>query len=328
MSHPKLSVIVPVYNVEKYLSKCIESILNQTFIDFELLLINDGSTDNSGVILDEFKAKDTRIRVFHTKNNGVSCARNIGIEEAIGEWVCFVDSDDWIDSKHFENFFISKFRSNTIVYQGINFEYEREQITRPFFQYNDLSLSITNGELIAQYKILHNGCPYCKLFNLHLIKAKHLRFNPEISIHEDHCFVWQYLEHIDNIELRKGSYYHYMKREVETLTSKSHTPKEYLISGENLLTALSKIDKRIDLLNGLYLCQLNDNFGMMQLLEAIAYSTDDELENTIATVKHIVKKFPEFKFKSLKKKLAFSTLLSSPVIFQQLLHSIIRHYKK
>lgn len=98
----KISVIVPVYNSERYLSQCVESILSQTYSDFELLLINDGSKDKSESICDEFSKKDKRIRVFHQKNSGVSAARNKGINQAKGEYICFVDADDWVDQNIFE----------------------------------------------------------------------------------------------------------------------------------------------------------------------------------------------------------------------------------
>ena len=91
---PKVSVIVPVYNTEKYLDKCIQSILSQTFTDFELLLIDDGSTDASGAICDKYAEQDLRVRVFHKENGGVTSARRMGVENAIGEFVTFVDSDD------------------------------------------------------------------------------------------------------------------------------------------------------------------------------------------------------------------------------------------
>ncbi len=91
---PKVSVIVPVYKVEKYLPECIDSILAQTFTDFELILVDDGSPDNSGKICDDYATRDSRIRVFHKENGGVSSARNLGLEHACGEWIIFVDSDD------------------------------------------------------------------------------------------------------------------------------------------------------------------------------------------------------------------------------------------
>ena len=92
----KISVIVPVYNTEKYLPRCIDSILAQTFTDFELLLIDDGSTDNSGRICGEYALKDKRIKVVHKENGGVSRARNLGIDNAQGEYLSFIDSDDYI----------------------------------------------------------------------------------------------------------------------------------------------------------------------------------------------------------------------------------------
>ena len=91
---PKISIIIPVYNVERYLQQCIDSILTQTFTDFELLLIDDGSTDGCSAICDEYAEKDDRIRVIHKPNSGISSTRNRGIDEACGEWLIFLDSDD------------------------------------------------------------------------------------------------------------------------------------------------------------------------------------------------------------------------------------------
>lgn len=96
-SKPYLSIVVPVYNVEQYLSKCIDSILKKTFGDFELILINDGSTDKRGVLCDEYAKKDKRIRTIHQDNAGMSAARNTGIDVAACEYITFVDSDNWIE---------------------------------------------------------------------------------------------------------------------------------------------------------------------------------------------------------------------------------------
>ncbi len=97
-----ISVIVPVYNVEPYLKKCLDSIVNQTYTNLEILIIDDGSSDKSGAICDEYAATDSRIRVFHTENRGLSCARNLGLNNAAGEWIGFVDSDDWIEPDMYE----------------------------------------------------------------------------------------------------------------------------------------------------------------------------------------------------------------------------------
>ncbi|MDE7478361.1 MAG: glycosyltransferase family 2 protein, partial [Lachnospiraceae bacterium] len=103
MNDPLISVIVPVYNVEKYVMRCIESILAQTYTNLEILLVDDGSTDASGKICDELAKKDVRIRIIHKENGGPSDARNVGIQEARGEYYLFVDSDDWISENLLES---------------------------------------------------------------------------------------------------------------------------------------------------------------------------------------------------------------------------------
>ena len=96
MDKPLVSIIVPVYNIEAYLRRCLDSLINQTYQNIEIILVDDGSTDNSPAICDEYAAKDGRVRVFHKENGGVSSARNLGLDKAKGEWIAFVDSDDYI----------------------------------------------------------------------------------------------------------------------------------------------------------------------------------------------------------------------------------------
>lgn len=107
----KISIIIPVYNVERYLEKCIDSILQQTFKDIEVVLVNDGSQDQCGEICDRYKQKDNRIKVVHKENGGVASARNAGLKIATGEWIGWVDADDWIEPDMF-NYLIE----NAIVY--------------------------------------------------------------------------------------------------------------------------------------------------------------------------------------------------------------------
>lgn len=122
--NPKISVIVPVYNVEKYLRRCIDSILAQTFTDFELLLIDDGSKDSSGEICDEYARNDERVRVFHKENGGVSSARNLGLDNAKGEWVSFVDADDIIYSNNLDILFEVARNNPTINFVIGNYFYK------------------------------------------------------------------------------------------------------------------------------------------------------------------------------------------------------------
>lgn len=115
-SKPTISVIVPVYNAEKYLHRCVDSILSQTFTDFEVLLINDGSTDTSGVICDEYAQKDARVRVFHKENGGVSSARNVGIKNMRGLYSIHVDSDDWVEPSYLKDLYSCAKVENWILF--------------------------------------------------------------------------------------------------------------------------------------------------------------------------------------------------------------------
>ena len=129
-----ISVIVPVYNVEPYLRKCLDSIINQTYKDMEILIVDDGSTDGSGDICDEYKT-DKRVRVFHTENRGLSCARNVGLDNAKGDWIGFVDSDDWIEPEMYE--LLLKGAEETgadIVECGVFVEFKARTIQIPAIQ--------------------------------------------------------------------------------------------------------------------------------------------------------------------------------------------------
>ena len=164
MNIPQISVIVPVYNVEKYLTQCIESILSQTYQEFELLLIDDGSEDNSGSICDHYSNIDSRVHVFHKENGGVSSARNMGIEHAKGEWVCFVDSDDWIDKDTFEYI--------TGLWKGadfLQFGYRRTGGTASEYSYVPSKVLRYSTSVYCTKRIYHSAiCGY--LLKLNIIK--------------------------------------------------------------------------------------------------------------------------------------------------------------
>ena len=122
-----ISIIVPVYNCENYINKCIESILSQSYPYFELLLIDDGSTDKSGEICDKYKSIDSRIKVFHENNNGVSYARNLGISNSIGEYIAFVDSDDWVEPDYISSL-ITEASKADLIFFGSKFHYAHNDI--------------------------------------------------------------------------------------------------------------------------------------------------------------------------------------------------------
>lgn len=222
---PKISLIVPVYKAEKYLRRCIDSIIAQTFTDWECILVDDGSPDGSGAICDEYVAKDARIQVIHKENGGVSSARNIGIEQAGGEWVTFIDSDDWISQYYLESFVCRlEYGDRTIYLQGIQMFTIHKGLS-PMFSYEDNFYSIKEHvDLFVNNRILADGCPVAKLFNLNVLKNNNIRFNETISINEDHIFVLTYYNYVDNVcTISELSYKYYYDFTVPSLTKINRT---------------------------------------------------------------------------------------------------------
>lgn len=137
-----ISIIVPVYNVEKYLNRCLDSILNQTFTDFELILVDDGSTDNSGIICDEYKTKDNRIKVIHKENGGLSSARNAGLDIARGRYIGFVDSDDFISKDMYQILYneAEKNKADMIMCEFKKVDKNYEAINNNLYKKSDIKL--------------------------------------------------------------------------------------------------------------------------------------------------------------------------------------------
>lgn len=207
---PKISVIVPVFNAEKYLHQCIDSILLQSYTDFELLLIDDGSTDKSGEICDEYASKDDRVRVFHKENGGVSSARNLGLDNARGEWVTFVDSDDYLLDNALDILTDDK-REDLIIcsYQA----FLSQQYTHSNVQNDEVLNTIP---AIKEYckRNLHTvlRSPWGKFFKRNIIDV--LRFDEGMRVGEDHLFDMEYLLRVKSCRITHNVIYAY--REYET----------------------------------------------------------------------------------------------------------------
>jgi len=190
-----VSVIIPVYNSEKYLRLCLDSILSQRFKDFEVILIDDGSTDKSGTICDEYIKKDRRFKVFHKKNGGVSSARNLALDKILGEWVYFCDSDDILYENTLET--LTKNIDDNVDctmggYIRIN---ELEEILGKNKMDEECYMSIEET-LVDFYNPrfnMFNGFIWNRLFRRSIIEKYHLRFREDIFIKEDGLFLVQYL---------------------------------------------------------------------------------------------------------------------------------------
>lgn len=210
MSKSFISVIVPIYNTEQYLHRCIDSILSQTYTNFELLLIDDGSSDGSGNICDKYAEKDPRVRVFHKENGGVSSARNLGLDNANGEWVTFVDSDDWIEKEYLKDFI----QDCDLCLQGY---YNGDNIIR----YEEAFVYSSPGAEYLKNKYVSG--PYCKLFKGRIIKFNKIKFDEELSYGEDILFLMEYLLYVKSMSVLPYANYHYERQD----SSLSLKPKSY-----------------------------------------------------------------------------------------------------
>lgn len=205
----KLSIIIPVYNAEMYLIECIERIRNQRFCDYEVILINDGSSDNSKVICERYEKLDCRFKLINQKNQGVSKARNEGIKKAVGDYILFIDSDDYIEND-FLNTIINNLEDTQLLCYGYNKLYKTKKV--PII----LNENIDRKENV-EYEILFGenigGFLWNKIFKREIIINNNLNFSENIFYCEDLLFVVKYLQCIKKAKyINKIGYYYRMRK--------------------------------------------------------------------------------------------------------------------
>ncbi len=211
---PKVSIITPVYKVEKYLSKCIDSILAQTFKDFELFIVDDGSPDSCGAIADEYAEKDPRVHVIHKENGGAPSARNAGIEQATGDYFYFPDSDDWLDEHYIEELYETAEKTGAkLVVSGYTMEYYENNSNQSY------KVAVNEENYNTQDKLrdnLHNyfdnmmmAVPWNKLYLADYIRENNLRF-PDLKWDDLH-FNMEVIRNIDSVAISSSSGYHFFR---------------------------------------------------------------------------------------------------------------------
>ena len=196
---PKISVIVPVYNVEKYLRRCIGCLLKQTFSDYELILVDDGSTDKSGTICDEYEKKDSRIRVIHQENSGAAIARNTGLEKATGDFIMFCDSDDIVSEFWIEHL-LCNLSDNELIMPLCGICNSASDLGKKECDYNKKILE--KNELISSAEWHKLGYLVNTVFSSIVIKQFNLRFRTQkdkADYNEDLLFVVSYLTQVDKV---------------------------------------------------------------------------------------------------------------------------------
>ena len=211
--NPSVSIIVPVYNAETALRRCIESILHQTCGDFELLLVDDGSRDSSGAICDEYAAKDSRIRVFHKENGGVSAARNLALDEAKGTYLQFLDSDDWV-TPDATRLFLRVARdqdADLVVSDFYRVVGERVSVKGDIEEDQVLSREEYAQHMMENPADFYYGVLWNKLYRRDIVEAHHLRMNEAISWCEDFLFNLEYIRWAKRFYALNVPLYYYVK---------------------------------------------------------------------------------------------------------------------
>ena len=212
-----ISIIMPVYNAEKYLNRSIESIMNQTYNNIEIILVNDGSTDNSLEICTNYQEKDNRIKLINQENKGVSFARNKGIDESTGDYIMFIDSDDYIEKNMIEDM-VEKIIEDDIdlIISGIKMSYIKngQVIQEEKYQLKDKMYTIEEmlNDILIDIDLICICGPCCKLYKTEIIKNNRIKFTNEFTMGED---TWYNLDYIDactgKVVTMSNIYYNYMR---------------------------------------------------------------------------------------------------------------------
>lgn len=228
---PALSVIVPVYNVEKYLDRCIRSIAGQTYTNLEIILVDDGSTDHCREICDEWSRKDTRIQVLHKKNGGLVSARKAGLKTASGQYIAYVDSDDWIEENMYERMMeLMLCNHSDIVTSGLIRDYENHSVSEkekiPAGRYEGKSLDDLKGHIINTDHFFDSRINMHitnKIFRKSMLEKYQMRVPNEAKIGEDADVVYPYIFESENISVSGDCFYHYVMRGDSLMGAPVHT---------------------------------------------------------------------------------------------------------
>lgn len=235
MKNELISIIVPVYKVEKYLERCVKSIQKQTYTNLEIILVDDGSPDRCGQLCDEFAKLDKRIKVYHKENGGISDARNYGIDKATGEYIGFVDSDDYIHESMYEKLYEAIKKSGTMISEcGLTRVYKNT--LRPHYEGKDYFLVLDKQEYLKEF--LENrkvyGSVWCKLIHRDIVKK--IKFSVGM-IYEDALYNLELIKNVDKFTLISDSYYYYYIRE------DSYTTKPFNNRSMDYIDVIEKISE-------------------------------------------------------------------------------------
>ena len=320
-----ISVIIPVYNVEKYIEKCIESVLNQTYTNFELIIINDGSTDKSVQVIQKFN--DARIILIDKINTGVSDSRNRGIAIAKGSLVCFVDSDDFIDKNYFENI-IFNFQNDIDL---LVYNYKIDTLDKQDVFLGQKQIELLNFDKSNPESILPNlGYLWNKVYKLRLIKEHKLMFKKDIEIYEDVIFNTEYLTAALSFKNCNSAFYHYINRPRMSLVKSYNENGLFYIIEMNRALELYMTNINMGSKNIKNILSINMMLGIKHYINSLfAYRKGfcckryTKLKE-ITRDKYIVEKMKDFKCVSISDKVYKFNLINSNILVLYLICKIIK----
>lgn len=219
MEDKKVSIAIPIYNVENYLDRCVKSIVNQTYKNLEIILVDDGSTDGCGKICDEWVKKDNRIKVVHKSNGGLSSARNAGLANATGDYIMFEDSDDWIEAELVERCVkrIENDKSDIVIFGYRKVDEQGKTMWDFTFGNETYSKNEIIEDLHKRILEMSYGYAWNKLYDLKFLKESGLEFDSSIIDREDLVFNMQLLSHIRKISYLEYVGYNYLQRNTSLL---------------------------------------------------------------------------------------------------------------
>lgn len=209
MSSIKVTICVPTYNAAKYLNRCIDSLIKQTLRDIEIIIINDGSTDNTAEICESYAKLDSRIRIIHLQNSGSAVARQVALNNAKGEYIIVCDSDDWVEASMYEKLYLKAKETNAdLIYSGTYFNYPNgREIKKLPTVYPTNSKDLIHA--ILNHRILPSTCN--KLIKLKFIKDNKISYTPQINVGEDLLFILKIAKYPIKIAYVNDAFYHYVR---------------------------------------------------------------------------------------------------------------------
>lgn len=271
----RISIIVPIYNMQDYLERCLDSILNQTYQCFEVICIDDGSVDMSGMICEQYGQKDERIKVYHVENGGVSNARNYGLSLVTGEWFAFIDPDDWVEPNYLEVLYTNAITENCSV-SACSFRRDSDYVFCKQEGYGRILNFHSPKECIHSYICKNNslqGMVWNKLYRTELYQ--NICFNTEYSINEDCLYTQSIMEKTESACLTDLKLYHWFYRENSASQTKRLKPD---FSSADVFYILYLANK--ELLDNETIQVLKKNY-VQCVIKILLYSKYDKRENDV-----------------------------------------------